>query len=166
VVTRICLSVASCLHYCPDPDVTWGSGRGCPLVAAVVLRPPQRAAADGGVCESYFFYISIGDLATPMFQQALMLPIFSVGFVHRPNPNQKSTAAASLTVMFPHFSGGFSSHDQCWLDGQTQKLKTVIKSKSPFSCNFTYRPTLFSRLLPLALDVSADGLTWDALLHC
>ena len=35
VVTRICVSVclsaAACRHYCTDPDVTWGSGRGCPL---------------------------------------------------------------------------------------------------------------------------------------
>jgi len=30
----VCLSVsvAACLHYCTDPDVTWRSGRGCPLV--------------------------------------------------------------------------------------------------------------------------------------
>ena len=28
----MCLSVAACLHYCTDSDVTWGSGRGCPLV--------------------------------------------------------------------------------------------------------------------------------------
>jgi len=28
----VCLSMATCLHYCADPDVTWGSGRGCPLV--------------------------------------------------------------------------------------------------------------------------------------
>jgi len=26
----VCLSAAACLHYCTDPDVTWGSGRGCP----------------------------------------------------------------------------------------------------------------------------------------
>ena len=26
------LSGAACLRYCTDPDVTWGSGRGCPLV--------------------------------------------------------------------------------------------------------------------------------------
>jgi len=36
VVTRVCLpvclSAAACPHYCTDPDVTWGSGRGCPLV--------------------------------------------------------------------------------------------------------------------------------------
>jgi len=38
VVTRVCVSVcvclseAACLHYCTDPDVTWQSGRGCPLV--------------------------------------------------------------------------------------------------------------------------------------
>ena len=35
VVTRICVSVclsaAACPHYCTDPDVTWQSGRGCPL---------------------------------------------------------------------------------------------------------------------------------------
>ena len=29
---RVCLSAAACLHYCTDPYVTWGSGRGCPLV--------------------------------------------------------------------------------------------------------------------------------------
>ena len=28
----VCLSAAACLHYRTDPDVTWGSGRGCPLV--------------------------------------------------------------------------------------------------------------------------------------
>jgi len=28
----VCLSAAACQHYCMDPDVTWGSGRGCPLV--------------------------------------------------------------------------------------------------------------------------------------
>jgi len=36
VVTRVCVSVclsaAACPHYCTDPGVTWGSGRGCPLV--------------------------------------------------------------------------------------------------------------------------------------
>ena len=44
VVTRVCLSVCVCVclsiflsaairpHYCTDPDVTWGRGRGCPLV--------------------------------------------------------------------------------------------------------------------------------------
>jgi len=26
------LSAAACPHYFTDPDVTWGSGRGCPLV--------------------------------------------------------------------------------------------------------------------------------------
>ena len=28
----VCLSAAACPHYCTDPDVTWGSGRECPLV--------------------------------------------------------------------------------------------------------------------------------------
>jgi len=28
----VCLFAAACLHYCMDPDVTWGSGRGCHLV--------------------------------------------------------------------------------------------------------------------------------------
>jgi len=36
VVTRvcvsICLSAAARPHYCTDPDVTWGNGRGCSLV--------------------------------------------------------------------------------------------------------------------------------------
>jgi len=33
---RLCvcvwLSAAACLHYFTDPDVTWGSGRGLPLL--------------------------------------------------------------------------------------------------------------------------------------
>jgi len=29
---RLCLSAAACPHCCTDPYVTWGSGRGCPLV--------------------------------------------------------------------------------------------------------------------------------------
>jgi len=28
----VCLSLAACPHYCTEPDVTWGNGRGCPLV--------------------------------------------------------------------------------------------------------------------------------------
>ena len=28
----VCLSAAVRPHYCTDPDVTWGRGRGCPLV--------------------------------------------------------------------------------------------------------------------------------------
>jgi len=32
VCLSVCLSAAACLHYCTDPDVTWGSGRGCSLV--------------------------------------------------------------------------------------------------------------------------------------
>ena len=27
----VCLSAAVRPHYCTDPDVTWGTGRGCPL---------------------------------------------------------------------------------------------------------------------------------------
>jgi len=32
VCVSVCLCAAACLHYCTDPDVTWGSGRGCPLI--------------------------------------------------------------------------------------------------------------------------------------
>jgi len=32
VCLSVCLSAAACLHYCTESDVTWGSGRGCPLV--------------------------------------------------------------------------------------------------------------------------------------
>ena len=28
----LCACPRPCPHYCTDPDVTWGSGRGCPLV--------------------------------------------------------------------------------------------------------------------------------------
>ena len=32
VCASVCLSLAVFPHYCMDPDVTWGSGRGCPVV--------------------------------------------------------------------------------------------------------------------------------------
>jgi len=32
VCLYVYLSAAACLHYCTDTDVTWRSGRGCPLV--------------------------------------------------------------------------------------------------------------------------------------
>ena len=28
----VCVPAAACLHYYTEPDVTWGNGRGCPLV--------------------------------------------------------------------------------------------------------------------------------------
>ena len=31
VCVSVCLSAAVRPHYCTDPDVTWGHGRGCPL---------------------------------------------------------------------------------------------------------------------------------------
>ena len=32
VCLSVCLSAAACPYYCTDPDVTWGRGRGCPIV--------------------------------------------------------------------------------------------------------------------------------------
>ena len=32
VCLSVCLSLAPCPYYCMDPEVTWGNGRGCPLV--------------------------------------------------------------------------------------------------------------------------------------
>jgi len=32
VCVSVCLSAAVRPHYCTDPDVNWGYGRGCPLV--------------------------------------------------------------------------------------------------------------------------------------
>jgi len=31
-LSSVCLSLAAFSHYFTDPDVTWGNGRGCPLV--------------------------------------------------------------------------------------------------------------------------------------
>ena len=28
----VCVSLAAFPHYCTDPNVSWGNGRGCPLV--------------------------------------------------------------------------------------------------------------------------------------
>ena len=32
VCLSVCLSLAAFPHYYTDPDVTWGNGKGCPLV--------------------------------------------------------------------------------------------------------------------------------------
>jgi len=32
VCVCVCLSLAAFPYYCTDPDVSWGNGRGCPLV--------------------------------------------------------------------------------------------------------------------------------------
>ena len=32
VYLSVCLSLTTFPYYCTDPDVTWGNGRGCPLV--------------------------------------------------------------------------------------------------------------------------------------
>jgi len=32
VCVFVCLSLSASPHDCTDPDVTWGNGRGCPLV--------------------------------------------------------------------------------------------------------------------------------------
>ena len=45
--------------------------------------PPPPPVA--GFANPIFYNISIGDLKTPMFQQAPMLPIFDVRCVHRTN---------------------------------------------------------------------------------
>jgi len=31
----VCLSIIAFPHYCTDPDVSWGNGRGCPLVVTI-----------------------------------------------------------------------------------------------------------------------------------
>jgi len=51
----VCLSVsgsaAACQHYCTDPDVTWGNGRGCPLVVHhwVDLQSVYGLRCDGNI---------------------------------------------------------------------------------------------------------------------
>jgi len=45
--------------------------------------PPPPPVA--GFANPIFYNINIGDLPTPMFQQAPMLPIFDVRCVHRTN---------------------------------------------------------------------------------
>ena len=35
VCLSVCLSAAACLQYCKDPDVTWQSGKGYPLLCTI-----------------------------------------------------------------------------------------------------------------------------------
>jgi len=32
VCVYVCLSLAASPHYCMDPDITWGNGKGCSVV--------------------------------------------------------------------------------------------------------------------------------------
>jgi len=75
-------AVISCrVNCCQRPVLT-------SLLAAVVLRPPQRPHRRWRGLQILFFYnIDIGDLPTPMFQQAPMSPIFDDRCVQRPIPS-------------------------------------------------------------------------------
>ena len=58
VCLSVCLSVAVCPHYCTDPDVTWGSGRGCPLVVHywADLQSGHGLHCYGNITEPYHSY--------------------------------------------------------------------------------------------------------------
>jgi len=67
------------------------------------LQPPQTPPP----ANSIFYNIDIGDLPTPMFQQAPMSPIFDVRCVHRPNSN--------FNAMLPGlWAPSENSQSACW----------------------------------------------------
>jgi len=51
VCVSVCLSAAECLHYCTDPDVTWGSGRDAPSCA--LLSEFAIGARDASLWQHY-----------------------------------------------------------------------------------------------------------------
>jgi len=71
----LCLSAAACLHYCTDPDVTWGSGRGCPLVVHywADLQPGHGLRCYGSITRTR-------NVSEYMLVLALCLVIFAVLF--------------------------------------------------------------------------------------
>jgi len=57
----VCLSAATCLHYCTHPDVTWGSGRRCPLVVHywADLQSVHRLTCYGNIMQNVSKYMLV-----------------------------------------------------------------------------------------------------------
>ena len=61
VCLSVCLSLASCLHYCTYPDVTCGYGTGCPLVVHywADLQSVHRFRCYGNIHIRMQYYLSL-----------------------------------------------------------------------------------------------------------
>ena len=84
VCVCVCLSAAACLHYCTDPDVTWGSGRECPLVVHywADLQSVHGLRCYGNITRTpnvskYRFVLALC-LVTGSIARSANLPIFSL----------------------------------------------------------------------------------------
>ena len=89
MVIRVCLSMGTCLGYCTDPDVIWGSGRGYPLVVqcSVDLQLVHELRCYGNIARTqnvskclyslYAWFHSIEDLFHIWYSRFQLLIIFS-----------------------------------------------------------------------------------------
>ena len=88
VVTRVCvcLSIAACQHYCADPDVTWRSGSGCPLVvhcwADLQSVHGFRCYDNTHVCKGALYTANVhsAELEMPAIARARSMPGYVIIF--------------------------------------------------------------------------------------
>jgi len=102
VCLSVCLSAAACLQYCRDPDVTWGSGRGCPLV---VHYWADLQSVRGLCC-----YGNITEMCV-----CITCPIRTNTPSHSKRVVQNSTITRQATVMWQYFCFLQCSDTVCWV---------------------------------------------------
>jgi len=111
VCLSVCLSMAACLHYCTDPDVTWWSGRGCPLV---VHYWPNLHSVHGLCC--YVQHYGNASQSPAVICQAHRTHYACAACVRRaaktPLTGDKIDAPAACAIPFRPYCGGVVARTQ------------------------------------------------------
>ena len=91
VCQSVSLSAAACPHYCTDPDVTWGSGRGCPPSCALL----------GGFAIGAPVVLLWKHNANPSYYKLASTPLYD-DIVRTRNVSECSVLALCLVYLFKH----------------------------------------------------------------
>ena len=135
VCLSVCLSATICPHYCTDPDVTWGSGRGCPLVVhywadlqsvhrlrcygyklASISRYDDIVRTLGGVCA-----LLAGDRGVMGGRSQNCAPHMGSG--HGWLAGDWPSTGGSLNITVSAWTAGF----QWWCSGDITRMQNVSK---------------------------------------
>jgi len=127
----LCLSAAACPHYCAESDVTWGSGRGCPLV---VHYWADMQSVHGLRC--YGNITRTRNVSEYMLVLALCLPVvFYMLLTHFVIFFTICPQADIITVILFHFSGLLSA----------EKFRDFKRSVTPRYFELTLGPYFASQ---------------------
>jgi len=105
VCVSVCVSAAAWLRYCTDPDVTWGSGVGCPLV---VHYWADLQSVHGLRCH--------GNIRNAWQSLAVIRQAHRTHYACRrrlPSPAIKSTRLLRAPFHFVHTAGCCSANAKC-----------------------------------------------------